>query len=493
MNMTKEAALVGATFLLFATAIIPLLISRWALWARAAWRVAAFVVLTFFVQKALGSPFAPQFDLKQPGIQAWQQAIEFGWWVVTAQCAIGLTRLFVVFETKPRETRIVSDLLAAVIYLVALFAIIDLVFSVPIGGLLATSGVIAIVLGLALQSSLSDVFSGIAVGIERPYGVGDLIWVEGGIEGRVIQVNWRSTHIATLNRDVAIVPNNVMAKSRLVNHSMPTTIRGVSITVRLAANERPDRCMSVLTAAVKTCVLLAKKPVPSVARSELHGDGVAYDISFSIPSIESFVDARTELLGHVQNHLRHAGISLAVAGVQNLTGLEVPTSAVLLQESDWFGILASEDRDVLAEHLEEVWFAEGDTLIKQGDDPNALFIIASGTVEITDTGVATESVIYRLGPGGSLGAIGMITGTPYAATATALTPVTAHRLDRTAVSTAINRKPELVKSLEVLARRGIEMRRTDVVAHQSDHLNEPEMFLSKLRSFLRKLSERPHS
>jgi small-conductance mechanosensitive channel/CRP-like cAMP-binding protein len=493
MTMTPNAALIGATLLLFATAIVPWFISRWALWARATWRVAAFVVLTMFVQKALGSPFAPAFNLDLPAERLWGQAIELGWWIVTAQCAIGLTRLFVVFETKPRETRIVSDLLAAVIYLVALFAIIDLVFAVPIGGLLATSGVIAIVLGLALQSSLSDVFSGIAVGIERPYSVGDLIWVEGGIEGRVIQVNWRSTHIATLNRDVAIVPNNVMAKSRLVNHSMPTTIRGVSITVRLAANERPDRCISVLTAAVKTCMLLAEKPVPSVARSELHGDGVAYDISFSIPSIEVFVDARTELLGHVQNHLRHAGMNLAVAGVPNLALLEVPTASVLLQESDWFGILASEDRNLLAEHLEQVWFAAGDRVIKQGDEPQALFILASGTVEITDGGVATGSAIFRLGPGGSLGAIGMITGTPYAATATALTPVTAYRFDQKAIGDALARKPEMVRSLEILARRGLEMQRTDVVAHQSDHVNEPEMFLSKLRSFLRKMSEKPRS
>ena len=49
-----------------------------------------------------------------------------------------------------------------------------------------------------------------------PYSAGDLLWVEGGIEGRVIQVNWRSTHIATINKDVAVVPNSVMAKARLV-------------------------------------------------------------------------------------------------------------------------------------------------------------------------------------------------------------------------------------------------------------------------------------
>lgn len=85
---------------------------------------------------------------------------------------------------------------------------------------------------------------------------------------------------------------------------------------------------------------------------------------------------------------------------------------------------------------------------------------------------------------------GMITGTPYAATATALTPVTAYCLkegrERCHRVTA-----DLINSLELLARRGQEMQRREVAARQSDHFDEPEMFLSKLRSFLRKISESP--
>ncbi|MBB3916876.1 mechanosensitive ion channel family protein [Rhizobium fabae] len=489
--MTTEAAQISATLLLFAAMIVPWITRRWPLWARAAWRVAVFIALTYTVLQMAGSPLAPQFDAAQPGDRVWQQLIEIGWWLAAAQCAIGIVRLLVVFETKPRETRIVSDLMAGVIHLLTLFAVINFVFAVPVGGLLATSGVIAIVLGLALQSSLSDVFSGVAVGTERPYSPGDLVWVEGGIEGRVVQVNWRSTHIATLNGDVAIVPNSVMAKARLVNHSLPTKVRRVSITVKVAANERPDRCMAVLNAAVKTCVLLSATPPPSVARSELQGDGVAYDISFTIPSIEVFVEARTELLGHIQSHLRHAGIALAVPGVPIQGRLQVPTAVTLLEESDWFGVLADADRSLLADQLVEVWFAAGDQLMKRGDDPKVLFIVASGTVEITDGLPGSTEVIFRLGPGGSLGAIGMITGTPYAATATALTPVTAYRLDRKGVGDAIAARPDLVKSLEVLARRGQELNRRDVVARQADYAEPPEMFLSKLRSFLRKISESP--
>jgi len=488
LPLTEDAALGAASLLLLATMVVPRLISGWSLLARAMWRLTALIVLTLLVQRLLGSPIAPRFGSGTTGRRLWEQVIEVGWWIVAAQSAIGLIRLFIVFEARPRETRIISDLLAGMIYLVALLAIVNFVFEVPIGGLLATSGVIAIVLGLALQSSLADVFSGIAVGIERPYSPGDLVWVEGGIEGRVIQVNWRSTHIATSNRDVAIVPNSVMAKARLVNHSLPTTIRGTSVTVSLDAREPPQRCMEVLTAAARSCMSLLGDPAPSVARTDVHGDGAVYEISFSVANSEAVTGARTELLGQIQTHLRHAGISLAVAGRATVPRTERSTAAQMLEESDWFGMLSAADRDLLAGHLSEVFIAAGEVLIRQGDQPEALFIIASGAVAISTETAGETRVVYRMGPGESLGAIGLITGSAYAATATALTAVKAYRLDRDAIGTAMAIRPELVTNLEAIARHGKEMLRSDVVAHESERLAPSGEFLGKLRSFLYRLS-----
>ena len=120
------------------------------------------------------------------GIQIWAQVAEVGWWVLGARVAVGILRLIVVLEGRPRETQIVADLLAGAIYTATALSVVNFVFEVPIGGLIATSGVIAIVLGLALQSTLSDVFSGIAMGLEHAYKPGDSLWVEGGIEGQVV-------------------------------------------------------------------------------------------------------------------------------------------------------------------------------------------------------------------------------------------------------------------------------------------------------------------
>ena len=131
--------------------------------------------------------------------------------------------------------KLIQDLLAGLVYLAAVLAIIAYVFDLPIRGLLATSGAIAIMLGLALQSTLSDVFSGIVLNFSRPYRPGDWISIEGGTDGRVIEMNWRATHVLTAKRDLAIVPNSTIAKAKIVNASSPPGIHGMTV-------EGPARC-----------------------------------------------------------------------------------------------------------------------------------------------------------------------------------------------------------------------------------------------------------
>jgi len=60
-------------------------------------------------------------------------------------------------------------------------AMVGFVFGLPLQGIVATSGVIAIVLGLALQNTLGDVFSGLSLSVAKPYDIGDAILLEDGV------------------------------------------------------------------------------------------------------------------------------------------------------------------------------------------------------------------------------------------------------------------------------------------------------------------------
>jgi hypothetical protein len=72
------------------------------------------------------------------------------WWVHLAWATIGFVRIYIVLDRRPREARLIQDLIVAGVYLGVTLAIIGFVFGVPVGTLVATSGVVAIILGLAL-------------------------------------------------------------------------------------------------------------------------------------------------------------------------------------------------------------------------------------------------------------------------------------------------------------------------------------------------------
>ncbi len=130
-------------------------------------------------------------------------------------------------------------------------------------------------------------------------------------------------------------------------------------------------------------------------------------------------------------------------------------------------------------------------MIHQGADPDALYVIASGAVEVAVAEPpGPPRVVHHIQPGESVGAIGLITGAKYAATATALTPVKAYRLDKDALAEAIRAQPALAKGLEVLAERGQRALRRDAAACEADRQAQSETFLPRLRNLIQVLQSR---
>ena len=161
---------------------------------RAIVRIICLMLLTIVLLRAGIVPYRPLPSSGSPFRDAVHGALQVAWWLWAAWFLVSCLRAFVIVEHRPREGKLLQDLLATLIYLAAVFAIMAYVFDLPLQGLLATSGAVAIILGLALQSTLGDVFSGLVLNFSLPYRPGDWISLEGGLEGRVLELNWRATH-----------------------------------------------------------------------------------------------------------------------------------------------------------------------------------------------------------------------------------------------------------------------------------------------------------
>jgi small-conductance mechanosensitive channel len=163
------------SFAMIADAVISRFISKRGRVARFVCMSIFFVVHTVLIVALVGSPLRPVFRPCDLPREFWLQMLTCCWWVLAARELIFFLAIATTLRRTKIENKLLSDIIAASIYVCAALAMMGFVFGLSLQGLLATSGIIAIVLGLALQSTLGDVFSGIALSIEKPYRIGDEI------------------------------------------------------------------------------------------------------------------------------------------------------------------------------------------------------------------------------------------------------------------------------------------------------------------------------
>src|SRR4051794_31511180 len=144
-----------------------------------------FVLPTALLRRGI-VPYEPMQWTGSPIENLVHVALKTVWWLWAAWFVVGFLRIFVIVERRPRESKLLHDVLSAFMYVTAVFAIIVFVLDLPIKGLFVTSGAVAIILGIALQSTLGDVFSGIVLSFSQPYMPGDWISIDGTTDGRVI-------------------------------------------------------------------------------------------------------------------------------------------------------------------------------------------------------------------------------------------------------------------------------------------------------------------
>jgi small-conductance mechanosensitive channel/CRP-like cAMP-binding protein len=448
---------------------------------RAGVRVAFLILLTIALLRADVVPYQPLQLTGSPFRDAVHAILKIAWWLWAAWFLVGVVRAVLVFQRSPREAKLLQDLLAGIIYLAALFAIVSNVFGLPIQGLLATSGVVAIILGLALQSTLGDVFSGIVLSFSRPYRPGDWISIEGGTDGRVVELNWRATSILTGRRDLAIVPNSTIAKSKIVNVSSPSGIHGTSITVQLDAAASPLRGSEILDHAIRNSKLIVSRPSPTITIKSINAAFTEFEVTFFVEELGSSIKAQNELFDFIYRHAAAAGIDLALPANgyrrhDHRTGIEW-----LLELVTIFNNFAPEERAAIAAKLVPRSYDEGETLVEPGVVLQSLFIVGRGVLSFTREEDGGEIEVLRIGPGEHFGEMGLLTGAAATVRISALIATTVYELAKADLAPILDARPQVAQELcRALARRQAGVSVSAEVDHAVPSHNVSKWFMERL-------------
>src|SRR6266850_4534293 len=273
---------------------------------RIAFDIVCLIALSAVLHQRGASPFLGSSAAAPDIATLWLRLLIVAWWLASARVVVGVLYFALRHDRRYRSAKLVVDLVAAAIYVGTVVIVLKSVLALPVAGLFATSGVVAIVLGLALQSTLADVFSGIAVGIEAPFRVGDRISLGNNIEGQVVEMNWRSIRIQTDGADIAVIPNSVVAKLEIVNRNVPSRRRAVSVELWCPAASDPERVIDVLQQATVLCPPILEIPAPSAALTRVGPSWNRYTVAFSVADTQLVTEAKSLLLRHARRQLYHA-------------------------------------------------------------------------------------------------------------------------------------------------------------------------------------------
>ena len=384
----------------------------------------------------------------------------------------------IVFEVfldalRLKPPRILRDLLLALTYIVVAIAVLS--HDTDLTGIVATSAVLTAVIGLSFQDTLGNMMGGMALQLERAFGVGDWIKIDGQ-EGIVKEIRWRHTSIETRNWDTIVIPNSALMKSHVTvlgrragqprqhrqwvyfnvdfRYSPTQVIETVETALRAepinsVAAEPPPNCVlmdfkeSYCSYAVRYWLtdLAVDDPTNSVVRTRIYVALNRASIPLSIPAHSLFLTEEDELrLARKHDE-------------------EIETRAAALKQVELFQSLTTDERRALAARLRIAPFVRGEAMTRQGAEAHWLYLVTRGDAEVRVSidGKLSET-IASLHAGDFFGEMGMMTGAPRSATVIALNDVECYRVDKDAFLDILRSRPQIAEDIsEVLARRTAEL------------------------------------
>ncbi len=188
---------------------------------------------------------------------------------------------------------------------------------VSITPILTALGVGGLAVALALQDTLSNLFAGIHILIDRPVRVGDFVRLESGQEGYIADIGWRTTRVRTLPNNLVIIPNNKLTQTVLTNYSLPERRMGISITVNVAYQNDPDRVARVLTdeamKAVGQVPGLLEEPAPAARLIPGFADNwMVFTLGVQVREFEDQYVVQDELRKRIMKRFEAEKIAIAI-------------------------------------------------------------------------------------------------------------------------------------------------------------------------------------
>lgn len=355
-------------------------------------------------------------------------------------------------DGQRRGTGILLDLARLVVVLVASAVVASSIWGVNLGGLLTALGVGSVVLGLALQDTVSGLFAGMSLLSGRHFKEGD--WIEsGGVEGRIVHMNWRTVTIETLDDEkLVVIPNSTLASQPFTVLTTATRTFGSNLQIRFAYGTPPARAMSAIERAIESVDIVLPEPPYDVDILAADEQGLLFDICVHAPSRSDGEEAVTEVIRKLWYLCQREGLVMAGAAnrLSRFNRPIVPSRAEVeqhLAETELFPATATGFDRVAASASFEV-YDEAEVLLAVGAPFDRIFLVVDGELEVRVGQGEQSRVVQQVGVGEAFVARAFLSGGPSPVSLVADGETSVVRVGATAVLAFLNENPTLARHLE---------------------------------------------
>jgi small-conductance mechanosensitive channel/CRP-like cAMP-binding protein len=377
----------------------------------------------------------------------------------------GMMMFFVVFLLLDIITHFLTDIYLAkdkiqvphiivnfvrTLYVIGLVLfVLSMVYNIDVRPFLTGSAILTAIIGLALQDTLGNLFSGLALHVSRPIDVGH--WIKfNDIEGVVTKIDWRATTIKTRKEDYVTIPNSNLSKSVLNNYSTPTTLHGIHIEIGVRYEYPPNVIKRTLTEAILTTEGVVRDVPPFVSLVKYNDFSIDYLVRFFISEYKKSPAIKSAVMEKIWYLFRREGIEIpfpirdVYIKPEVRKGLDRTEVTTLLSSIDFLEALPPEAIGEVIDRIKPVVYSEGEYVIKQGEEGDTFFIINNGRVEVSAVDPNNDVFLLKTMEKGSFfGEISALTGEPRSASVKALTDTELFMLRKDDFNVLLKRFPDM--------------------------------------------------
>src|SRR6266481_4280076 len=404
------------------------------------------------------------------------------------------------FEKK-RQTPIphfLREVAGGIIFLIVLLFVLSYGYhaETQLKGLLAGSGVVAIILGFAGQNLFAGIIGGISIQINRPYKVGDWLKV-GDTYAEVREINWRSTRLCT-NDDIYLdIPNNEMVSHQIVNLHYPTEIHAMRIRVGVEYKNPPNLVKDTLGRAAQRAKNVLPNPPVKVFLVDFSDYAMTYEIKFYMGNHSRINETNDSVRSNVWYELKRQDITIPFP-IRTLQLERRPVRPVqedydeartILRDEPLFECLSDAQIDSLVKEARLNCFGRGESVIQEGAEGDSMFVLLRGAAQVSVSKNGSLIPVASLNAGDCFGEMSLLTGERRMATVQAKSDCYVLEIGKPVMAEVIRDSPDCLERLsQLLARRKLETEGIlkEVARTDEQVLKERQYtatFLHRLRSF----------